>query len=417
MRLVARLMFGVVVVLVLTGAALYLLRKPIAAAAVERVMAGARLEKPSVEVQDVNFSRLTLSRMTAGAEPSAPDLSLGPVIFEYGLRDLLFNSKLKIVSIEDGNLTAEVSDAGAFSIAGWSLDPNAKPAPPPFETVTIKQLAIVANTPKGPAQIKINGAFDMRSGGKFNGVVDAENAGFAVAALSRADGEAAIDLAADGAIGVAGLLKGDLLTPAGVARGADATMTAELSSWRGFFGEGPRGLKGAAGILIKSSTIDAQSADALSPILAAGGAPIKNLALSGAFKASFDGEDLSISLAENPLTIIADRGDRLVISGGEGPAYQKIAGKERLALSAVLEGPVAKGAATLNAASEDSGPWTIDAQTAFGEQEIGGALLSSFDGRFCGAYSEARATGDLEIATLLVRATVGRLAVSDMPVN
>lgn len=417
MRLVARVIFGVFAVLVLTGVALYLLRKPIAAAAVERVMAGARLEKPAVEVEDVNFSRLTLSRMTAGADPSAPDLSLGPVAFEYDARALLFGARLNAVSIGDGRLAVNLGDAGALSIAGWSPDPAARPAPPPFRSLAIGQLEIVAKTPRGPARLKIAGAFDMREGGRFDGSIAAANSGFAAAALSAASGAAAIDLAADGGIAIDGSLKGDLATPAGIARGVDVTITALLSSWRGFFGEAPRGLNGDADVTIRSSTIDARSADALSPLLNTGGAPIENLALSGAFRASFDGNDLSVSLTQNPLTIVADRGDRLVISGGDGPAYERIAGKERIALSAALDGPVAKGAAVVSAASDDKGPWSIDARATLGEQSIGGVLLASFDGNFRGAYSNARVAGATDFTTRIVKATVGRLTVSDMPVN
>lgn len=415
MRLVARFIVGVFVVLVLTGVALYLFRKPIAAATVERVMTGARLENPSVDIQDVSFSRLTLSGMKAGADASSPDLSLGPVVFDYDWRDLVFDAKLKSVAIVGGALTAEIDQSGALSVAGWSPDPTAKPAPPPFQSVLVKGLQVIAMTPKGPAHFNVNGAFDMRTGGRLECAIDAANTGFAAAALSGVAGEGAIDLAADGAVAVAGSLKGDLSTPAGVARNADATITASLSSWRGFFGNGPPGLKGAADVQIKSSTIEAQSAKALTPIMSAGGAPIGRLALSGAFKASFDGDSLSISLTKTPFSIVADRGDRLVISGGDGPIYVKNADSARVALSAALEGPVAKGAASVSAASENKGPWTIEAQATFGEQSIGGVSLSSFAGSFRGAYFEDSASGDADIVTHLVKATVGRLAVTDMP--
>lgn len=415
MRLVARLIIGVAAVLFLTGAGLYLLRKPIAGAAVERVMAGARLQNPSVEVTEVNFSRLTLSRMTAGAGAASPDLSLGPVVFGYDWRDLIFRRKLESVSIDGGRLVAALSEKGVVTIAGWSPDPNAKPAPPPFGSLTVSGLDVIADMPKGPAPFNVSGAFDLKDGGHFDVVIEADGTGFTSAALSRVSGGAAIDLGADGAIALAAALKGDLATPAGVATDVDATLDAALSSWRGFFGDGPRGLKGGAGVAIKSSTIDAESAAALSPLTSTGGVPIRKMALSGMFKASFDADAVSVSLADHPLTIAADRGDRAIISDGDGPVYERRGGEERLALKAAIEGPVANGAASINAVSVNKGPWSIDASAKAGEQSIGGVSLSSFDGTFRGAYSDDRADGEAVIVTHIKKATIGRLAVTDMP--
>ncbi|OFW98847.1 MAG: hypothetical protein A3E78_13525 [Alphaproteobacteria bacterium RIFCSPHIGHO2_12_FULL_63_12] len=417
MRLVARLIVGIFVVLALTGAALYLLRKPIAASTVERIMAGARLENPSVSVRDVNFSQLTLSGLTAGVDASAPDLALGPVSFTYDWRRLIFAGKLNSVSISGGEMNASLNEQGVISISGWSPDPAAKPAPPPFHSIEIRGLYFVLQAPNGPARVKIDGAFDVREGGRFETAALAEKTGFAAATFLGVAGAGVIDLAADGAMSIKGSLKGDLSTPAGTARSVDAAMTASLSSWRAFIGEAPRGLRGGAEISINSSTIDAQSAESFAPFAAAGGAPIKKLALSGALKVTFDGDNLSVSLTENPLTIVADRGDRLVISAGEGPAYEKSAGKESIALRAALDGPVANGAAILRAASENKGAWSIDVRAQFGEQSIGGVALSAFDGVFRGAYFDDRATGEADIAAHLVKATVGRLAVSDMPLN
>jgi len=417
MRMLARLIVGVVVVLVLTGASLYLLRKPIAAATVRNIMAGAGLENPSVTVSEVNFSRLAISGMYAGKDASAPDLAIGPVDFIFDWRKLIFGGKLQSVSINGGALVASLGEGGAVSIAGWSPDPAATPAPPPFKSLTINALDVTVKTPKGPAHLKVSGAFTLRDGGRFEAAVNSESAGFSAALLSGVAGEGSIDLGADGAISIASALTGDLATPAGAARNVDAAISAELSSWRGFFGDGPRGLTGAADVEIKSSTIDAGSAEALSPIMTAGGAPIANLSLSGSIKATFAGDAVSVALTDNPLTILADRGDRLVISGGGGPAYEKNGDSERIELIAALEGPVANGAASLNAMSRANGPWTIDAGAKFGEQKIGGVLLSSFDGSFHGAFSDGIASGDADIVTHVMKATVGRLVVSDMPMK
>lgn len=417
MRLVARLIIGVAAVLLLTGAGLYLFRKPIAGAAVERVMVGARLENPSAEVTNISLSRLTLSRMTAGASAASPDLSLGPVAFDYDWRDLIFRRKLKSVTIGGGRLVVALSEKGAVTIAGWSPDPNAESAAAPFGSLAVGGLDVIADMPKGPASFNISGAFDLQDGGHFDILIEADEAGFPAATLTRVSGRATVDLGADGAVALAGALKGDLATLAGIATDVDATLDAALSSWRGFFGESQRGFQGAASVAINSSTIDAKSAAALSPLMSAGGVPIRKIALSGTFKASFDADAVSVSLADHPLTVVADRGDRAVISDGDGPAYEKRGDEERLALKAAIEGPVANGTASIKAASANNGPWSIDASARTGEQSIGGVSLSSFDGTFRGAYSDDRADGEAVIATHVKKATIGRLVVADMPAS
>ncbi len=76
MRLAARFVVGVLVVLLLAGAALYAMRTSIAAASVEHILGGFGFIEPSAKVADVSLDRLTIAELQAGPGGSARALSL-----------------------------------------------------------------------------------------------------------------------------------------------------------------------------------------------------------------------------------------------------------------------------------------------------------------------------------------------------
>lgn len=415
MRLVARFAIGVFVVLILVGATLYLLRKPLAAATVEQIMTGVRLQNPSASVSDITLSRLSLSSVTAGGDRNAPEIALDGVVLDYNWRDLVFRGKAKAVAVEGGKIIAKVGENGALAIAGWSSDPAAKPAPPPFTMLTVNALEISARTPKGDLKTSISGAFDMAKGGQFDAVLSADETGFDALGFSALQGEAAVGLGADGSIVIEGALKSDIATPVGAVSGANLGVDADIASWRGIFGDGSRGFRGAATLAVRSSTVDALATPTLAPYAAAGGAPIRDLSVAGIFKTEFSDDGFAVTLADGPLTVIADRGDRLTVSGGDAALYERRNGRGRVSLRADLTGPVVTGAGSIDAVSEGEGPWTIDAAASLGGQKVAGVSIANFVGRFNGAYSDHQLNGAADIATEVATVEIGRLRISNMP--
>lgn len=416
MRIIARFMIGVAAVLLLAGAALYLMRKPIVEAAVERVMAGMGLENPDAALADVSLSRLSLERVNAGADRAAPDLALEDVALDYEWRDLIFRARTKTVQIAGGGAIVAMTEKGAIEIAGWSPDPNAKRAPPPFESLRVDKLALIARTPKGDAAFDITGAFDYSDGGQFDIVMKTDKAGFEAASVADAAGRTTLNLGRDGSIRAKGSASGAISTPMGVAQGVDVDLEAALSSWRGIFGEGRSALEGEASVALKSSTVDASATPRFAAIAAGGATPIRTLTLSGALKAAFSGDGVAVSLTEGPLTIAADRGDKLTIAAGEGPLYEGRGGVRRLAFMAALEGPAANGEASLDASSQGGGPWRISAASTLGEQTLAGLSIGSLSGSFEGDFADERLTGEADVSALVKMAKIGRLRIIDAPV-
>lgn len=417
MRIIARLIIGVALVLALTAVGLYLLRKPIAEAAVEQVMRDARLEAPSVDVDTVGFRRLSLLTMKAGAgEP--PPLDLRNVVFTYDLLDLIFRGRLISAEIGEGSATLAVAEDGGVSLAGWRPDPDAPSKGAPLKSIAIKALALTVLTPKGPAEMRIAGDIDLQSGGALEFSGKAGEAGIAAGSISNGAVEGSLTFGADDALALDASLKGDLVLPAGVARGVDLAVAGTLSGWKSFLGSGDRALAGKLKVALRQSTVASDVAPSLKGALSRGGGDeIKTLAISGAAEVSFDREGFSVSLKDDPLTIAADRGDALVITASDGPLYEERNGARRLSLRADLEGPVASGRAAMTAAAPQGAPWTISAEARFGEQRVATVRFKDFSGRFSGSLADGVLSGVVNADAHVNEAAVGRLTISDMPVK
>lgn len=403
MRIVARFIIGVAVVLLLAAAGLYVLRKPIVEAAAERLLARTGLLNPSVSVRDVDLAQFSFATVRAGADRAAPDLSLDGVVVGYDWLALVFRGKVGSIKVDGGDAVVAIDGKGAVSIAGWSPDPAAKPAPPPFALLSVQNFIAVARTPEGDARVSVDGDFDYAAGGEFRLGVRADKAGFPGVALSAAAGDITLRLGRDGSIGAEGSVKSVVETSIGIARDVDLDLTAALSSWRGFFGEGPRALAGDARVTLKSSSV----------VMAE--APTETLALSGVLNAAFFADGFAVTLGDGAFRIATDRGDFLELAAGEGPFFERRAGVDRLSLKAVFGGLFAAGAADLAAISDNGGPWRVDAAATLGRQSVAGVSIEGFSGLFRGEYAANRLEGEADISTVVLDAQIGRLQVRDMP--
>lgn len=410
MRRVARLIVAVVGVLALTAAGLYVLRKPIAKTAVEGIMTSAGLESPSVSVDDVTPSQLSLAEVKAGAGR----LALRSVELRYDWRDLLFRRKARSVAIASGTADASVDERGLVNIAGWRPNPDAPPSPPPVEEIRIEGINVELETPKGVARIALGGSFDMSSGGRISVAVSAPAAGNAVVTISNLEGSGDVSLGADGGISAKGGLKGDIETSLGVVRGADIAFLADLKSWRDMFAGGPRRLLGGARMTIRSSTIDTEDAPVLSSLSTGSAAEISRISVSGDLAAALTQDGVGVSFAGKPFVLESDRGDRVVL-GGEGPAYARSGGTQSVNLRATMSGPAVEGAFALRAKSENDTAWAVQAETRLESPTFSGFSFENFKASFDGDVTAGSASGTAEVDAIMKSGEIGRLRVFDAP--
>ncbi len=416
MRRASLFAVGVVAVLAGAAAALWLARAPILEFAIARAMAGAGFDHPSVRLVGLGPDYLALAQITAGADASAPDLSIEHIGADFSLGDLVFKQRVGKIVIDKGNARALIGEDGALSLAGWRPDPSARPAPPFFDQLSLSNFDLIAVTPEGPATASVAGVFSLKDGGLFDVAFDAPRAGFSSAALADMKGSATVTLLRGGEVSVQGAVTGDIVTASGIARNIDADLSAALTSWRGAFGDGPRGLYGKAGARVKSSTLDAAEMPSLAAIPAAGAAPVKSLSVKGSIAADFSADGVTVRLDDGPVTLTADRGDELTVTGGEDGLVYEARGKSgRAMVMARLAGPVASGEGAINAVTEDGERWTIDADAALKEQTIAGVAIAGLAAAFTGDAADQKVTGRLSYDGLVRHADIGRLKVADMP--
>lgn len=416
MRRVRLFAVGVVAVLALTTVAIWLARAPILEFAAARAMAHAGLENPSAQFESLSSGHLGLKDLQAGADKGAPDLIIDLVRIEFSPGALLTRGRVRSVTIGTGSARALIDEEGALSLAGWRPDPTVKPTPPPYDRLTIENLTLVAATPKGPATALLSGAFTLSGGGEFDLKVKSDRAGFAPASVSGAAGVMTIALLEDGTIDIAGGVTGDVETASGVARDVDADVFATLTSWRGFFGDGPQGLFGRAGAKVNSSTLQAAETPSLAALPAGGGAPLQSLTIKGSLTADFTADSITARLNDGPVRVTADRGDELTVSGGDdGVLFETRGETGRAFIRGRLTGPVAAGEGALAAVTNDGERWAIDADIALKEQTIAGVKLAGLNAAFDGAASDDAVTGRFGYDGLIREANIGRLQIADMP--
>lgn len=411
MRVVARLFIGVVAVLALTAAGLYLLRKSVAEAAVEAVMANAGLESPSVKIDGVSPSQLLLAEMNAGVGGA---LALRNVEFRYDWRDLIFRRKLRSVAIASGIATASVDEQGLFSLAGWRPNADAPPGPPPFDEISIEESAVDIITPEGRAKIALEGNFATASGGQFSVVIQSPATGIAALKISNLEGSGDVSLNADGEILATGGMKGDVQSSFGSVLGADIAFSANLKSWRGLFDDGSRKLLGDARMMIKSSTIDAESSPGLLSLSFDSMAEISRISAAGDISAALTQDGVSVSLSDKPFLIETDRGDRILLSGAD-PVYVESRDGRSIFLKAALNGPSGEGELDLRARSAKDSTWSVRAETRIDAPKFSGFSFKKFKASFDGKVTDGSVSGTAAVDAIMKSGEIGRLRVFDAP--
>jgi len=411
---VARLIVGVGLVLVLTAAGLYFLRAPIAKSVVTQVMIRQGLENPDASVADVSLSQLTLETVTAGANSSASDLTLGDVVFNYDFWALISKRQFKAITVGAGHAVIEFDEKGAMSIAGWKRKPDAKAGPPPFSRLTIKALDITAATPKGAAEIELAGALDLTQGGSIQLSFKAEHAGFEIVSASDARGDMEIDLKQSGVVGITGGVNGAIATKFGNVNGMAVDISGQIESWREFLNGGARDIDGALDMAIRSSTIETASAPRLAPI-ASQAAGVAQIGVLGALRAEFKDSGVTLSANGDPLSIKTDRDDILAVTGNGAPLYEQKNGERRFSVAAEFDMRAARGKSVFSAMSTDGGPWSVEGTADLLDFNLAGVFLDGLAGRYSGEIADGRFDGIAHASTRLKGATIGRLRINDAP--
>lgn len=409
MKIIGR--FGLIAALVIVVGAglLYLFHKPIVASVAANILSGAGVEKPRVKVGSISLSRLDLEAIDA-----AGGLALEDVVLDYDWRVFFFDGKATSLAIGGGTVGASLSTDGRLSIDGWTPKQQTERRPPPFDALRLVDLKLTLKTPAGAVEAVAEGALDLDTGGLFSLRFKTDRAGFAESRLEKASGEIAVVLDADGALRPRGGLKADIATPSGIIRSADFGLGGAAASWKKNLSDGAA-LRGMLRVSLNSAAVTPADAPLLGA-LGTGGAPIKALSANGAVDLVFEGEKMGARFDGGAMSILADRGDNLVLSSGEGPLFERGPEGDTISLKATLTGPVARGEGAVRAVRAPGAPWEIRSNIRAAAQSGSLLNLNRFTATFTGTMDDTRVNGETTVDADIRRASVGRFVISRAPI-
>lgn len=386
-------------------------------AAIRDALAKQGFASPTLKVRDAGLSGLVIKDLRAGAE-ATPDLAIDRIKVRYAIGEAIAKRRVRNIEVGPGRVVATLGKDGGISVAGFRLKRQEKPAPLPFDELSIDTLAVGLDTPEGAATGALSGRFSQKDGGAFTLNAKAARIGFAGVKLTSASASGSLALDAAGAARLTAEAKGDAASPLGAAKNVALTFSGQGSSWRDALAGKAQDFAGGGRVALNSADIAAAAAPALAGVQ--GFAPFRTISLKGAAAIEASSAGIRILAADGPaLTARNDAGDVLELGAVENaPLYAETTSGARLALVARASG-AASGRADLDATRKKDGPWSFRADGALGAQTLGPAALreATFD-------AEGGASADLQsisaktnISVWLRRAAIGRFVVDDAPLS
>ncbi|MEL7487308.1 MAG: YdbH domain-containing protein [Pseudomonadota bacterium] len=423
MRLLARSMIGLagliaVIVIAAVGA-----RTMIVDAAIERAMANAGLQSPSVEIDAFTLSEIELSDIRAGGD--APDLSIEALKVEYSLFALLQERRLKRIDVGPGTIAVRIGDQGKASLAGLVLEAGEEASAAPtlaLGALTIDRLTVEARTDAGVVSGVIDGAYDEKAGAAFD--VSGGTRMFPIddAVVEEAAFQAGVRLQPDGDVSVKGGVSGDIASPLGRIDDVVVAFDGEGASWRAVATDGMAALRGRLELQIASSDFSIANTAALSSLTAEEARlfatePVRTLSARGGVILVVDDSGVSVEAAgDRALMIETNRGDQLVVGPIDGaPIFRATDLAARAQLAAAFTGPGVTGGATFAARSLDNGGVRFAATSDIVNPSFSGVAMGATAFAADGVFRDDALDGDIIISTTMQQAEIGRFSITDAP--
>lgn len=419
-----RAIFGVIVLLALLGGAAWIFRLPLASLIVRQAMAQAGLETPSAKVSALTVERIVIDDLTAGPS-SAPGFAVERTEISFNWRRVLNERKVNSVKAGPGSVHLVVDDAGSISLPGFvrrSRSSGNSPVSLPLDEIDVSDIAVVVEMPGGAIGGTIAGAFNVDNGGSaIFDLASAENSGAGLRAENAVvKGDAVF--AKDGTLKIAAVLGGDIAASQIVLNGAEGVIDATGTDWRDLLG-GQRDqlqMKGVTQFRVADIPVDQ------TPMLAIlnsdngaalSGGEISSLAMRSDVQFTFSAGVLSVSLTEGPTVLTTDTGVRVTLAPVAGmPLFARTIDGDALNADLRISGARTDVETTIAAQRGVEG-WQLTAPISVGTYASDVVSIGSAqaDLSVTGAGTDIRA--DFALITDLKNANVGRLRVSDAPLN
>ncbi|MEM9495508.1 MAG: YdbH domain-containing protein [Pseudomonadota bacterium] len=416
---------GLIMVVAIAAAALYLVRAPIASFAAERALANAGFENPDVAVADISRREIRIKRLAIGPK-GRESIALGETRVGFDPARVLRERTVDEITIANASLRATLSEDGKVLIAGLPTGREAGGgAGAPFDRLILEDASIALVTPEGVVTGEARGTYDVKTGADGALSLLAEQAGARGFQISDAAANLKVSLKEDGAFTAAGHVAGDLATPAGNIRDIDAEMSVAGASWRRL--SEPGSLEARAVIDLRSASAPVEAEGPLAAINSGAGLhlfarPVAQIDFAGGLDAALKEGAFSVSFREGEgdaaaLVARTDTGAALTLNAkNNAPLYSTSDAQRRIAFTYNVTGAEITGAGAFDARRE-AGAWRFAAPAEIDDYASDVLAFSDASIGAEGTMQGGRVDANVSIQTTLARAVVGRLTVSDAPVD
>ncbi|MEM8936615.1 MAG: YdbH domain-containing protein [Pseudomonadota bacterium] len=408
----ARVLGGLVLVLVLAAAGLWFARLPLAEIVAREALKGQGFETESIRVTRLSLSEIAISDLEVRSDTVSATLDSAAVTFAW--RALIAERRVQNVRIGPGLVRVSPKPGGASE---WDEgDDNLRTGTReglPFDRLEIIDLALEVAAPQGQATAAISADFSSSIGGAASVILESDALRLGEWAFASTRFQGQFELEADGvAAGEGGLQSQSITTPYGTLRDVKAAARLSGNSWADLLAGDVSKVTGQGEVSLErlSGTIADEWSGRAAVVF---GAPVEAFEAAGALAFNFDETGFSVSSRDDPLSIVTDNEISIHLDAlEETPLFSVSDGEKQAAFSYALNGPALGVSGDVRAQSAPGG-WDIAADTNIEAYRHSKLSVENAIASFEGLATDDEIIGALTVASDIDRVSVGRLSVSD----
>lgn len=422
----ARFLAILLLIAAIIAGAVYLLRLPLAGFAVRTALAQAGFDEAQARVTALDLQRVVIEDLSARAS-GVEAFRVETVSARYDWRRILADRMVDDIRVGPGAVRLSLDDRGRVSLPGVGSAPGARDGAVgalPFRRLTLVDMAIRIDAPKGAARALFNARYDFGAGGEATFTLASDALSVGGVDLSALDGAGAATLSADGSMNFTARASADLQSGGVRADAVAVEIDGGGGSWRD-------AAAGATDRLALAARIGFAAPDIA--LFGAAAAPVTNVrqlnflfgdeidraALSGALDVRIDAGRFEARIPDDATIALTtpDGGGLTLAAQGAAPLASLSETREAASFRFAL----ASDSVDLEGGMDfvvDAEGWRLAAPL-----EIDAYSSDAFAIERTALLIDARAAGpdrieaDVTVQSGVSKATIGRLTIADAPLS
>ena len=421
---------GILILIAGVAAGVYVFRAPLAELVAKRELARLGCERPELSIGVISAERVRIEQVSVGQGPTK--LEIAEIDVRYNWRQLLDDRRVTSVAVSDGFIPVALREDG-IEIVGCKLPDDRDTGSPasagstinvPADAIAIETVVVAIEGDNGSVDVDLSGTYDVETGAALD--VSAKVVEFSARGLSIPSGEgsSSLDLSQQGLINLKAKFSGDVRSAYGSVNGLALALEGEGGSWREVLTSGREALQGKATLSVLNGEIPVDDSPPLASLFDQMGTadenePLPPLTAIGA---------LSVLVEDGAIAIEIDGSDEVSLAAGSGrrlsikpvnakPLYVQKGSEKQVALSADIVSSTLNGAIDLTAESLEKNAWNFVIDGGLVGPTFSGAAFEDIAFSLDGSAKNKKVEGEASLAGRIISADVGRLRITDAPVQ